>query len=58
MPVVLRQQDYQRWLEPGDPTRLPTDLLRPYDAHEMKAWKFNARVGNVRNNDPECLEEL
>jgi putative SOS response-associated peptidase YedK len=45
-------------LQPGDPTRLPVDLLRPYEADDMKAWKVNARVGNVRNNDPECVEAL
>jgi putative SOS response-associated peptidase YedK len=58
MPVILRPDDYGRWLEPGDPARLPTDLLRPYDADDMKAWKVSARVGNVRNNDPECVEAL
>lgn len=58
MPVILRPQDYQRWLKPGEPTHPPVDLLRPYDAVEMKAWKVSARVGNVRNNDPECVEAL
>lgn len=58
MPVILRREDYDRWLEPGDPARLPVDLLRPFDADQMKAWKVNARVGNVRNNDPDCVEAL
>ena len=58
MPVILRPRDYSRWLAPGEPTRPPVDLLRPFDAGEMKAWKVGARVGNVRNNDPECVEAL
>lgn len=58
MPVILKREDYGRWLEPGDPARLPVDLLRPFDADAMKAWKVNARVGNVRNNDPECVEAM
>lgn len=58
MPVILRPQDYSRWLEPGEPSRLPIDLLRPFDADAMKAWKVSARVGNVRNNDPECVEAM
>ncbi|MGA8671223.1 MAG: SOS response-associated peptidase, partial [Terracidiphilus sp.] len=29
MPVILEPRNYDRWLEPGDPTRPPTDLLRP-----------------------------
>jgi putative SOS response-associated peptidase YedK len=28
MPVILRPQDYERWLEPVDPAHLPVDLLR------------------------------
>ncbi|UWZ85160.1 SOS response-associated peptidase [Occallatibacter riparius] len=58
MPVILRPEDYGRWLEPGEPSHLPVDLLRPYTSDEMTAWKVNARVGNVRNNDPLCVEAL
>lgn len=58
MPVILAPQDYQRWLEPGEPTHLPTDLLRPYPAEEMKAWKVGSAVGNVRNNAPELIAPI
>ncbi|UWZ85280.1 SOS response-associated peptidase [Occallatibacter riparius] len=58
MPVILRPEDYGRWLEPGESSHLPVDLLRPYNAEEMTAWKVNARVGNVRNNDPTCVDAL
>jgi len=59
--VILEPRDYERWLdsssrEPGDPTRPPVDLLRPYPAGKMQAWPVSQRVGNVRNNDPELLE--
>jgi putative SOS response-associated peptidase YedK len=53
MPVILSPQDYSRWLDPGEPSQLPIDLLRPYPAEEMRAWKVSADVGNVRNNGPE-----
>jgi putative SOS response-associated peptidase YedK len=53
MPVILSPQDYSRWLDPGEPSRLPIDLLRPYPAEEMRVWKVSAAVGNVRNNGPE-----
>ena len=58
MPVILRRRDYARWLEPGDPTQLPVDLLRPFPADEMRAWKVGADVGNVRNNRPELVEQI
>jgi putative SOS response-associated peptidase YedK len=58
MPVVLHQQDYERWLDPGDPERLPVDLLRPFPADEMKSWKVGRDVGNTRNNRPELIEPV
>lgn len=58
MPVILPPKDYQRWLEPGDPSHLPIDLLRPYPAEEMKAWKVGSAVGNVRNNGPGLIEPI
>jgi putative SOS response-associated peptidase YedK len=34
----------------------PIDLLRPYPAEEMKAWKVGRAVSNTRNNDPGLIE--
>jgi putative SOS response-associated peptidase YedK len=55
MPVILHRQDYERWLAPAVPSQLPIDLLKPFSAGQMKAWKVDAAVGNVRNNSPELL---
>lgn len=53
MPVILAPQDYDRWLEPGDPERPPIDLLRPFPAKGMKTWKVSSAVGNTKNDSPE-----
>ena len=58
MPVILEPRDYGRWLEPGDPAQPPVDLLRPFPAEKMVAWPVSDRVGNVRNNDAELLEQI
>jgi putative SOS response-associated peptidase YedK len=58
MPVILHRRDYQRWLALADPAHMPVDLLRPYPAEEMKAWKVGKAVGNTRNNDPSLIEPL
>jgi putative SOS response-associated peptidase YedK len=58
MPVILHRRDYERWLAPTEPAQLPVDLLRPYPAEEMKAWKVGKAVGNTRNNDPSLIEPL
>ena len=58
MPVILHWQDYERWLQPGEPSQPPVDLLRPYPAEEMMAWPVSRDVGNVRNNRPELVEPV
>jgi putative SOS response-associated peptidase YedK len=58
MPAILKPSDYARWLEPGNPQQPPVDLLRPYDAGQMTAWKVSPAVGNVRNNTPDLCEPV
>jgi putative SOS response-associated peptidase YedK len=62
MPVILAAKDYARWLDPGvqnsgDSAQPPVDLLRPFPAEKMLSWPVSDRVGNVRNNDPQLLDE-
>lgn len=56
-PVILEPKDYTRWLTRADDEQPPIDLLRPYDADGMRAWKVDPRVGNVRNNEPGLCSE-
>jgi putative SOS response-associated peptidase YedK len=58
MPVLPIPRDYERWLAPAEPSQLPIDLLRPFPAEELKAWKVSAAVGNVRNNSLELLTPI
>jgi putative SOS response-associated peptidase YedK len=58
MPVIVSPRDYERWMVPGEPSHLPIDLLRPYPAEEMTAWKVSPAVGNVRNNSPELCQPI
>jgi hypothetical protein len=39
----------------SDTERLPLDLLRPFDADKMTAWKVDKAVGNVKNDSPDLL---
>ena len=56
MPVILARKDYARWLTASDPAHLPVDLLKPYPAEQMKAWKVSKAVGNTRNDDPSLIQ--
>jgi len=55
MPVILRERDWQEWLDRDDTRQPPVHLLRPYDSDEMTMTPCNKGVGNVRNNGPEML---
>jgi putative SOS response-associated peptidase YedK len=56
MPVIIPAKDYDRWLQPGDPERPPIDLLRPFDADQMTAWRVDKAVGNVKNDRADLME--
>jgi putative SOS response-associated peptidase YedK len=58
MPVIIQPKDYDRWLTPGDPQCPPVDLLRPFPADRMNAWKVDRKVGNVKNDTPDCIEPI
>lgn len=59
MPAILRREDYDLWLDPGitEPARV-TDLLGPFDARQMKRYPVSQRVNSVKNDDPQCSQEI
>src|SRR5580704_6621758 len=59
MPVILREEDYDRWLDPKiqDPTELG-ELLKPYSSEEMTAFPISTLVNNARNEAAQCIEPL
>ena len=55
MPVILRKDDYDVWLDPGmQNVAAITDLLKPYDAGLMRSYPVSMRVNQVVNDDVEC----
>jgi putative SOS response-associated peptidase YedK len=59
MPVILRPEDYDLWLDPGvtDPAKV-RDLLKPFDARLMRKYPVSSAVNRVANDGPECAEEV
>lgn len=56
MPVILRDCDYDRWLDPGSGD--PSVLFRPFPSAEMEVWPVGPEVGRVSNNRPELLRRV
>ncbi len=53
MPVILRRDDYNVWLNPVQPRpEMLQSLLTPYPTESMSTYKVSTEVNNVRNNGP------
>lgn len=59
MPVILRPEDYDRWLDPRvtNPARI-NGLLKPFDAALMRLYPVSSRVNHVEYDDAECAREV
>ncbi|MGE5053546.1 MAG: SOS response-associated peptidase [Acidobacteriota bacterium] len=59
MPVILRSDDYDFWLNPGmTNVEAISDLLKPYDAGLMRMYPVSSRVNRVQNDDAECSNPI
>ena len=60
MPVILPRDKWAIWLgeRPATAEGLRWMILRPCPAELLRVYPVDGRVGNVRNNDPELLNEL
>jgi putative SOS response-associated peptidase YedK len=55
MPVILDPDGYELWLDPGmKNVRAASDLLKPFDARQMRCFPVSTRINSVVNDDPEC----
>lgn len=59
MPVILRREDEDRWLDPvlSDQARL-VPILRPYPADEMEGYEVSRAVNSPLNDGPECVRPV
>lgn len=59
MPVILRPEDYDRWLDPGirNPAQV-LPLLAPFEACAMRKYPVSEFVNRAENEGPECAREV
>ena len=59
MPVMLRPEDYDLWLDPGiTDAQRAVDCLKPFDSALMKKYPVSTRVNRPENDDQECAKEI
>ena|ERR1700722_6721161 len=55
MPVILDPDGYDLWLDPGmTDVATASDLLKSYDASQMKCYPVSIRINHVANDDEDC----
>ena len=59
MPVILKPDDYDFWLDPAIniPEEL-SDLLKPFDPGLMRAYPVSSRINQVQNDDADCTTPI
>jgi putative SOS response-associated peptidase YedK len=52
MPVILDPDGYDIWLDPGmQNVSEASELLKPFDARQMRCFPVSSRVNHVVNDD-------
>src|SRR5271170_5798294 len=55
MPVILDPDNYDLWLDPGmRDASAASEMLKPYDARQMRCYPISTRINHVVNDDEEC----
>jgi putative SOS response-associated peptidase YedK len=59
MPVILPHAMFEPWLDPSlkDP-EIVKPILMQYPSDEMRAWRVNKDIGNVRNQGKYLTEQI
>lgn len=57
MPVILSKTDEKTWLESGNQEEL-LNLIRPFPAAGMDAYRISKLVNSPRNNSKEIIEKV
>lgn len=59
MPVIIRPEDYDAWLDPGlTDIDIVGELIDPYPAEAMEAYPVGRAVGNPESQGPVLVEPV
>ena len=56
MPVILREQDEEEWLNPTLSLDAAQALLMPYPAERLMAYEVSSKVNAATSNSPDLLQ--
>lgn len=57
MPVILHEEDYEKWLDTAEyPPAKASMLLKPYPAEFMTTYPVSRNINNPKFDGPTCIE--
>ncbi len=59
MPVIIRKEDEDKWLDNGEQDKEALlALLKPYSSDDMEYYAVSKVVNSPANNSPECIKPV
>lgn len=58
MPVIIRQEQYDKWLAPDTPKQKLLSFLDPFPGDKMVAFRVGYGVNNPGNDTSDCLIQI
>ena len=58
MPVILKEESEQKWLDKKKEAKKLYELLKPYPSKDMESYKISKKVNNPVNDDPSIINPL
>ncbi|WP_119300457.1 SOS response-associated peptidase [Dongia deserti] len=58
MPVILKREDEDAWLDPNNAEPKLKSLLAPYDPTRTELYRVDMRVNSFKYDDPACLAKV
>lgn len=59
MPVILKRNDFEKWLDPvNSDTDELLDLLKPYPSEKMSTYRVGQGVNDSEKNEPELIHPV
>ncbi|MBI2139646.1 SOS response-associated peptidase [Candidatus Woesearchaeota archaeon] len=58
MPVILDKRDYARWLDVGEGSQPPVELLDPFDPAKMEIYQVTDKMNVPSFNNEKCIRAL
>ena len=55
MPVIVRPDDYQAWIDPGTTIGALRKLVAPFAAEDMRAWEIGLQVNDPKVDDASVI---